>query len=99
MTEEYKQERKQSMKVHQLEQLYKGNVSRLKEQMKRQEKERLEQAKQQVREEQKALYEKKLQESKHAREQELRLIQDELTRITEQAVSLKAQVDRALEET
>ena len=85
------------MKVHQLEQLYKGNVSRLKEQMKK--KERREQTKQQIREEQRVLYEKKLREAKKAREQELRLIQEELTRITEQAVSLKEEIDRVLEET
>ena len=71
------------MKVHPLEQFYK---------------ERSEQLKKQVREEQKALYEKKLQESKEARRRELHLIQDELTRITEQAESLKAQIDRALRE-
>ncbi len=86
------------MKVHQLEQLYKDNVSRLKEQMKKQEKERTERVKQQIREEQKALYEKKLQEAKEARQRELRLIQDELNRITEQATALKIQVERALEE-
>lgn len=85
------------MKVHQLEQLYKDNVNRVKGQMRRQEKERLDYAKQQIREEQRALYEKKLQEAKEARERELRLIQDELSRITEQAVSLKAQIDLALE--
>ena len=43
------------MKVHQLEQFYKENVGRFKEQMKKQEKERLEQVRKQVREEQKAL--------------------------------------------
>ena len=86
------------MKVHQLEQFYKENVGRLKEQMKKQEKERMDRIRQQVREEQKALYEKKLQESKEARRRELHLIQDELTRITEQAESLKAQIDRALRE-
>lgn len=84
------------MKVHPLEQFYKENVNRLKEQMRKQEKERSEQIRKQVREEQKALYEKKLQESREARRRELRLIQDELTRITEQAESLKAQIDRAL---
>ena len=84
------------MKVHQLEQVYKENVGRFKEQMKKQEKERLEQVRKQVREEQKALYEKKLQESREARQRELRLIQEELMRITEQAAGLKAQIDRAL---
>lgn len=86
------------MKVHQLEQFYKGNVSRFKEQMKKQEKEHLEQVRKQVREEQKALYEKKLQESKEAKQRELRLIQDELTRITEQTEALKVQVEKILEE-
>lgn len=86
------------MKVHQLEQLYKDNVSRLKEQMKKQEKERTERIKLQIREEQKAFYEKKLQEEKVSRERELRLVQDELTRITEQAVRLKEQVALALGE-
>lgn len=86
------------MKVHQLEQFYKENVNRLKEQMKKQEKERMDRIKQQIREEQKALYEKKLQEEKAARERELRLVQDELSRITEQAVRLKEQVALALEE-
>lgn len=85
------------MKVHQLEQFYKENVGRFKEQMKKQEHERLEQVRRQVREEQKALYEKKLQESREARRRELRLIQDELTRIAEQAAGLKAQIDRVLE--
>lgn len=86
------------MKVHQLEQFYKENVNRLKEQMKKQEKERIEGIKHQIREEQKAFYGKKLQEVKTARERELRLVQDELTRITEQAVNLKAQIDLALKE-
>ena len=42
------------MKVHPLEQFYKENVNRLKEQMKKQEKERLDRLRQQIREEQKA---------------------------------------------
>lgn len=86
------------MKGHPLEQFYRENVIRLKEQMRKQEKERSEQIRRQVREEQKAFYEKKLQESKEARRRELRLIQDELTRITEQAAGLKEQIDRALNE-
>lgn len=81
------------MRVQQLEQMYKEGVYRLKEQMKRQEKERLEIVRKQVREEQKALYEKKLQDAKEARNRELRLVQEELDRITEQAVSLKEQID------
>ncbi len=86
------------MKVHQLEQLYKDNRNRLKEQMRKQEKERLERVRQQILEEQQALYEKKLQEEKKARERELRLIQDELSRIVEQAAGLRAQIDSVLEE-
>ena len=86
------------MKVHQLEQLYKDNRNRLKEQMRKQEKERLERVRQQILEEQQALYEKKLQEEKKARERELRLIQDELSRIAEQAAGLRAQIDLVLEE-
>lgn len=86
------------MKVHQLEQLYKDNRNRLKEQMRKQEKERLERIRQQILEEQQALYEKKLQEEKKARERELRLIQDELSRIVDQAAGLRAQIDLALEE-
>ena len=80
------------MKVRPLEQFYKENVNRLKEQMKKQEKERMDRVKQQIREEQKAFYEQA------ARERELRLVQDELTRITEQAVRLKEQIEQALEE-
>ena len=86
------------MKVHPLEQFYKENVNRLKEQMKRQEKERLDRLRQQIREEQKAYYEQKLREEKAARERELRLVQDELTRITEQAVRLREQIGQALGE-
>ena len=58
----------------------------------------MDRVKQQIREEQKACYEQKLQEEKAARERELRLVQDELTRITEQAVRLKEQIEQALEE-
>ena len=90
------------MKVHPLEQFYKENVNRLKEQMKKQEKERLDRLRQQIRrcirEEQKAYYEQKLREEKAARERELRLVQDELTRITEQAVRLREQIGQALGE-
>lgn len=52
------------MKVHPLEQFYKENVNRLKEQMKKQEKERLDRLRQQIREEQKAYYEQKLREER-----------------------------------
>ena len=86
------------MKVHQLEQFYKENVGRLKEQMQKQEKERIERIKQQIREEQKAYYEKKLREAETARERELRLVQDELTCITEQAIRLKEKIELVLEE-
>ena len=86
------------MKVHPLEQFYKENVNRLKEQMKKQERERFEQVRKQVREEQKAFYEKKLQESKEARNRELRLIEDELARIAEQATDLKLQIAQFIEE-
>ena len=86
------------MKVHPLEHFYKENVNRLKEQMKKQEKERLDRLRQQIREEQKAYYEQKLREEKAARERELRLVQDELTRITEQAVRLREQIGQALGE-
>ena len=86
------------MKVHQLEQFYKDNVGRLKVQMKKQEKERMDRIKQQIREEEKVLYEKKLQEVKESRNRELRLVQDEITRITEQAVRLKEKIELALGE-
>lgn len=85
------------MRVQQLEQKYKEGVYRLKEQMKKQEKERLELVRRQAREEQQALYEKKLQDVKEARNREMRLVQEELERITEQAVSLKEQIDGMLE--
>ena len=65
---------------------------------KKQEKDRMDRVKQQIREEQKACSAQKLQEEKAARERELRLVQDELTRITEQAVRLKEQIEQALEE-
>lgn len=81
-----------------LEQLYKDGKSRLREQMKRQEKERLEYARRQVREEQKILYERKLQDAKEARRRELRLIQEELNRITAQTFSLKEQIDKMIDE-
>ena len=84
------------MRVQQLEQMYKEGVYRLKEQMKRQEKERLELVRKQIRDEQKALYEKKLQDAKEVRNRELRLVLQELDRITEQAVSLKEQIDGML---
>ena len=85
------------MRVQQLEQKYKEVVYRLKEQMKKQEKERLELVRKQARDEQQALYEKKLQDVKEARNREMRLVQEELERITEQAVSLKEQIDGMLE--
>lgn len=84
------------MRVQQLEQMYKEGVWRLKEQMKRQEKVRLEMVKTQVREEQKALYERKLQEASDARSREMRLIQEELERICEQAGSLMTRIDGML---
>lgn len=84
------------MKVQQLEQMYKEGVHRLKEQMRKQEKERLENAKLQIRQEQRLIYEKKLQDAKEARNRELRLVQEELDRITEQAVSLRNQIDGML---
>ena len=86
------------MRVQQLEQMYKEGVYRLKEQMKKQEKERLELVRKQTRDEQKALYEKKLQDAKEVRNRELRLVQEELDRITEQAVSLKEQIDGMLKQ-
>lgn len=86
------------MRVQQLEQFYKDGLYRLKEQMKKQEKERLDQTRRQTREEQRALYEKKLQDAKEARNRELRLVQEELDRITEQAVSLKKQIEGMLDE-
>ena len=97
------------MKVTQLEQLYRDGMSRLKEQKKRQEQGRLEQTVKRLSQEQKALYEKKLQDveerwkkevgdAKRARQRELRLIQEEIERISEQAVSLKEQIDEMLGE-
>lgn len=86
------------MRVQQLEQMYKEAVYRVKEQMKKQEKERLEAAKLQIAREQKALYEKKLQDARDARNRELRLIQEELERIGEQAAALKARMDGVLSE-
>ena len=70
----------------------------MKELKEKQEKERLDRLRQQIREEQKAYYEQKLREEKAARERELRLVQDELTRITEQAVRLREQIGQALGE-
>lgn len=95
------------MKVSQLERLYRDSKERLREQIKKQEKERLDQTRKRIQEEQKALYEKKLQDveerwkkevgdAKRARQRELRLIQEEIDRITEQAVSLKEQIDGML---
>ncbi len=98
------------MRVSQLEQLYRDSVGRLKEQKKRQERERLERERRRVREEQRVLYEKKLQDMQEqwkkesrneaqARRRELWLIQKEIERITEQAVFLKKQLDRMSEKT
>ena len=84
------------MRVQQLEQMYKEGVYRLKEQMRKQEKERLEAAKAQVRQEQRLIYEQKLASEKESRNRELRLVQEELNRITEQAVSLKTRMDELL---
>ncbi len=84
------------MRVQQLEQMYREGVYRLKEQMRKQEKERTEAAKDQVRQEQRLIYEKKLQEAKESRDREMRLVEEELTRITEQAVSLKKRMDDML---
>lgn len=86
------------MRVQQLEQMYKEAIYRLKEQMKKQEKERLEAVKLQAAREQKAVYEKKLQDEKSARGRELRLIQEELERLLEQAAALKTQMDGVLKE-
>ncbi len=100
---------KRGMKVSQLERLYRDSKERLREQIKKQEKERLDQTRKRIQEEQKALYEKKLQDveerwkkevgdAKRARQRELRLIQEEIERISEQAVSLKEQIDEMLGE-
>lgn len=84
------------MRVQQLEQMYREGVHRLKEQMRKQEKERLEVAKAQILKEQRLIYEQKLASAKDFRNRELRLVQEELNRITEQAVSLKTQIDGLL---
>ncbi|MCI8599613.1 MAG: hypothetical protein HFJ10_14425 [Lachnospiraceae bacterium] len=81
-----------------LEQFYKDGMNRLKEQMKKQERERLENVKRQIREDQKMHYEKKLQDAKEARRRELRLIQEELERITGQMSTLKERVDKMIDE-
>lgn len=86
------------MRVQQLEQMYKDGIYRLKEQMRKQEKERLEAVKMQVLKEQKQIYEQKLQDAKMARMREMRLVQEELNRITEQAVSLKERIDGVLDQ-
>ena len=83
-------------RVSQLEQLYRDGMSRWKDQTRKQEKERLDRERRHIALEQKALYEKKLQDEKEARTRELRLVQEELERIADQAVSLRARLDEML---
>ena len=85
------------MRVQQLEQMYREGVYRLKEQMKKQEKERLEAVKMQARQEQRLIYEQKLANEKETHDREMRLVQEELNRIAEQAVSLKTRIDELLD--
>lgn len=86
------------MRVQQLEEMYKEGVSRLREQKKKQEKERLDAVKMQAVREQRLIYEQKLLEERKARERELRLVQEELSRISDQAVSLKERIEGLLNE-
>ncbi len=86
------------MRIRGLKRHYIGNVSQIKDQAKKQEKEHLDQAKSQIRREEKVLYEKKLAGVNEAQSREMRLIQEELSRITEQAVALKERIDEYLSE-
>lgn len=83
-----------------VQQLYKGSIGRVREQKKRQDKERIDQLRHQIREEQRAIYEKKLEEQRVARlagNQELRLIQEELERTLEQALSLQKRLEELID--
>lgn len=86
------------MKVSQLEQLYRDGMSRVREQRKKQEREQLHQAGRRIREEQKAVYEQKLESARAARAQEMRLLQEELARVCDQAVSLRKRIDGMMEQ-
>lgn len=80
------------MKVSQLERFYRDGIVHLKEQKKRQEQERLEQSVKRAMQEQKMLCYKSFQEERESWKRELRLVEEELERITDQAVSLRKHV-------
>ncbi len=80
------------MKVSQLERFYRDGMEHLKEQKKRQEQERLERSVKRAMQEQKMLCYKSFQEERESWKRELRLVEEELERITDQAVSLRKHV-------
>lgn len=86
------------MRVSQLEQFCRDGMGRLKEQKKRQEQERLEQIMKRAVQEQKALGEKRLREEREFRKRELRLVEEELERITDQADSLRRHITELQEQ-
>ena len=67
-------------------------MEHLKEQKKRQEQERLERSVKRAMQEQKMLCYKSFQEERESWKRELRLVEEELERITDQAVSLRKHV-------
>lgn len=97
MAKQFKVERGCLMNV---QQLYKESIGRVREQKKRQERERMEQLRCQIREEQRGIYEKKLSEQRVAQEagnRELRLIQEELGRTLDQALLLQKRLEELID--
>lgn len=86
------------MRVSQLEQFCRDGMGRLKEQKKGQAQERLEQVMKRAVQEQKALGEKRLREEREFRKRELRLVEEELERITDQADSLRRHITELQEQ-
>ncbi len=88
------------MKVSQLERFYKDGMERLKEQAKKQDQERFNQSVRRAVQQQVHLYEARLQDAQTQRREEgkalrreLRLAQEELERIADQAVSLRKHIE------
>lgn len=88
------------MKVSQLERFYKDGMERLKEQAKKQDQERFNQSVRRAVQQQVHLYEARLQDAQTQRREEgkalrreLRLAQEELERIADQAVSLRKYIE------
>ena len=75
-----------------MERVYRDGMEHLKEQKKRQEQERLERSVKRAMQEQKMLCYKSFQEERESWKRELRLVEEELERITDQAVSLRKHV-------